>query len=157
MTVSIRPLTAADADAVAAMSLTFHQYLVDLGDTDPYHFNRSRYLEDGFGVHPAFGGLLARLENKPVGYLLHCPSYDVDAAIRQLMVIDLWVDPTARGHGLGRKLMQAAADHAAATGARRLFWAVLKGNQLASDFYRGIGAREIDSLDWMYMDLSAAG
>lgn len=153
MTVSIRVLTAADADAVATMSLTFHHYLRDLGDTDPYHFNRTRYLEDGFGTNPAFGGFLATVGAKPAGYLLHCPGYDVDAAIRQVMVIDLWVDPAARGHGLGRKLMQATADHALATGAKRLFWAVLRGNRLAVDFYRVLGAEDITTLDWMMLDL----
>jgi ribosomal protein S18 acetylase RimI-like enzyme len=154
-TLTIRPLTAADADAVTAMSRQFNIFLKDLGDTDPYRFNRDRYLADGFGDNPAFGGLLALLDTKPVGYLLHCPSYDVDLALRQLMVIDLWIDPTTRGHGIGRKLMQAAADHAASIKATRLIWAVLRGNQLAVDFYRGLGATDVDTLDWMTLDLPA--
>jgi len=152
-TLTIRPLTEADADAVAAMSRQFNLYLKDLGDSDPYRFSRERYLADGFGADPAFGGLLALVGDAPAGYLLHCPSYDVDLAQRQLMVIDLWVDPTIRGHGIGRKLMQAAADHASSIKASRLIWAVLRGNQLAADFYRGLGAADIDTLDWMTLDL----
>lgn len=153
MPVVTRPLTASDADAVALMSRRFNQYLRDLGDTDPYNFNAQRYLEDGFGDDPAFAGHLALLNETPVGYLLHCPNYDVDLAIRQLMVIDLWVEPTERGHGIGRKLMQAAADHAVRHKAVRLIWAVFRGNQIAVDFYRRLGAKDAESLDWMTLDV----
>lgn len=149
MIVTIRSLTAADADTVAAMSQNFHHYLQALGDTDPYGFNRERYLEDGFGNDPAFGGFLAETATGPAGYLLHCPNYDVDLAMRQVMVIDLWVEPAARGSGMGRKLMQATADHARAHGAKRLIWAVYRGNRMAVDFYRRLGAETIEALDWM--------
>ncbi|HWT96475.1 MAG TPA: GNAT family N-acetyltransferase [Terriglobales bacterium] len=149
MTVTIRSLTAADADVVATMSRNFHLYLQALGDTDPYGFNRRRYLEDGFGKDPAFGGFLAEAATGPAGYLLHCPNYDVDLAIRQVMVIDLWVEPSVRGSGTGRKLMQATADYARNRGAKRLIWAVLRSNRMAVDFYRRLGAETIEALDWM--------
>ena len=149
MTITIRSLTVADADAVAAMSRNFHLYLQALGDTDLYGFNRDRYLEDGFGQDPAFGSFLAETATGPVGYLLHCPNYDVDLAIRQVMVIDLWVEPSVRGSGTGRQLMQATADYARSRGARRLIWAVLRGNQMAMDFYQRLGAERIEALDWM--------
>jgi GNAT superfamily N-acetyltransferase len=149
MTVTIRSLTAADADVVATMSRNFHLYLQALGDTDPYGFNRKRYLEDGFGKDPAFGGFLAETATGPAGYLLHCPNYDVDLAIRQVMVIDLWVEPSVRGSGTGRKLMQATADYARSRGAKRLIWAVLRSNRMAVDFYRRLGAETVEALDWM--------
>lgn len=153
---SIRPLTRGDADAVADMSRRFNLYLKALGDSDPYRFSREHYLQDGFGPDPAFGGFIAEQVDAPVGYLLHCPSYDVDFAIRQLMIIDLWVEPTARGGGIGRKLMQAAADHATKRGAQRMFWAVFRPNRLAVDFYRRLGAEDVEALDWMTLDLPAS-
>ncbi|HEX9448691.1 MAG TPA: GNAT family N-acetyltransferase [Dongiaceae bacterium] len=146
---TIRPLIAADADAVAEMSRHFNLYLRELGDDDPYCFNRAHYLADGFGADPAFGGFIALSESVPVGYLLHCPTYDADLAIRQLMVIDLWVEPAARSSGYGRQLMQAAIDHARTTGARRLIWAVFRSNRMAIDFYRRLGAEDVEALDWM--------
>lgn len=154
MPIAIRPLTAGDADTVAAMSWNFHLYLKALGDTDPYRFGRDRYLADGFGAEPAFGGLIAEDDATPLGYLLHCPNYDVDLAIRQLMVIDLWVEPLARGEGVGRRLMQAAAAYARTRGAQRLIWAVLRGNQMAIDFYHRLGAEKIEALDWMSLPVS---
>jgi GNAT superfamily N-acetyltransferase len=156
MTVSIRPLTADDADAVTMMSQNFQHYLSDLGDPSPYRFNRARYLADGFGSDPAFGGHLALLDDQPVGYLLHCPTYDADLAIRQLMIIDFWVEPATRGHGIGRKLMQAAAEHARIHAARRLIWAVFKPNRLAYDFYYRLGAVLVDDLDWMTLPVETS-
>jgi GNAT superfamily N-acetyltransferase len=150
---SIRPLTAADADTVAEMSRRFNLHLRQLGDTDPYNFSRARYLADGFGDDPAFGGFLAVIDSAPAGYLLHCPNYDVDRAIRQLMVIDLWVEPSARGSGAGRKLMQAASDLARQRQAQRLIWAVLRSNRQAIDFYRRLGAEDVEALDWMTLQL----
>jgi GNAT superfamily N-acetyltransferase len=150
---SIRSLTAEDADAITSMSRRFSQYLSELGDATPYGFTRERYLADGFGDDPAFDGIIALLDGQPVGYLLHCPNYDVDLAIRQLMVIDLWVEPDGRGHGIGRKLMQAAAEHAQTRGAKRLIWAVFKPNRLAYDFYFHLGAEQIDDVDWMALSL----
>ena len=150
----IRPLAAADADAVCDMSLNFRRYLEALGDTDDYRFNRARYLADGFGADPAFGGFLAALNGEAVGYLLHCPSYNSDLACRELMVIDLWVEPAGRRHGVGKALMQAAGDLARQHGATRLIWSVFKPNRLAYDFYRRIGGEMIEELDWMTLPVS---
>ena len=150
----IRPITAADADAVSAMSLNFRHYLEALGDTDDYRFNRQRYLADGFGSDPAFGGFLAELSSQAVGYLLHCPSYNSDLACRELMVIDLWVEPAGRRHGVGKGLMQAAVDLARQRGATRLIWSVFKPNRLAYDFYHRIGGAMIEELDWMTLPVN---
>jgi GNAT superfamily N-acetyltransferase len=156
--VRIRAITAADAGAVCTMSRTFNAYLRSLGDTDVYAFNEARYLADGFGADPAFGGFIAERPAaggvEPLGYLLHCPSYNVDLALRELMIIDLWVEPVARGLGLGRHLMTAAADLARTRGAQRLIWAVLKQNQLAYDFYRRLGAETVEDLDWMALSVA---
>ena len=42
---SIRSLTAGDADAITSMSRRFSQYLSELGDATPYGFTRERYLD----------------------------------------------------------------------------------------------------------------
>ncbi|MDY0881717.1 GNAT family N-acetyltransferase [Dongia soli] len=152
--VRIRPIAAADADAVCTMSLNFRHYLEALGDTDDYQFDRERYLTEGFGADPAFGGFLAELNGRAVGYLLHCPCYNSDLACRELMVIDLWVEPAGRRHGVGKALMEAACDLARQRGATRLIWSVFKPNRLAYDFYQRIGGVMIEELDWMTLPVS---
>ncbi|MBL8710199.1 MAG: GNAT family N-acetyltransferase [Rhodospirillaceae bacterium] len=150
---SVRKLAARDVDTVQAMVRDFGAYLTALGDSWQHNFTAARYLEDGFGPNPAFHGLIAEDEGGPLGYLLLSPSYDVDRGIRIEIVVDLWVNERSRGRGVGKALMKEAAELARTRGARQLLWAVFKPNKLAADFYRGIGGKMVDDLDWMYLPL----
>jgi ribosomal protein S18 acetylase RimI-like enzyme len=149
MTVTVRSIRREDAEAVTGMTKEFGAYLVSLGDHWDEKFTAARYLEDGFGADPAFGGFLAEEAAKPLGYLLHTPTYDSDLACRVLFVIDLWVRPWTRRLGVGRKLMAAAADLAKQRNCGYLLWSVYKPNTLARKFYDGIGGKETADLDWM--------
>jgi len=151
--IAIRKLTATDVDVVQEMVLDFGAYLTGLGDAWAHNFTAERYLADGFGPNPAFHGLIAEEESAALGYLLMSPNYDVDRGMRIEIIVDLWVNAQARGKGAGKKLVLAAADAARERGARQLLWAVYKPNTLAANFYRGIGGRMIDDLDWMYLPL----
>jgi len=61
MSLTIRNLTAEDADAVIAMNAQFVAYLAAMGDPDSQtqHFTKAKYLADGFGPQPAFAGYIA--------------------------------------------------------------------------------------------------
>ncbi|HWI87279.1 MAG TPA: GNAT family N-acetyltransferase [Sphingomonas sp.] len=54
----------------------------------------------------------------------------------------LAVEPAARGHGVGRALIERAAEIAAGKGAHRLLLEVRDGNE-ALDFYRGAGFAQV--------------
>ena len=149
MTITVRPIRREDAESIIGMAHEFGAYLNSLGDRWEPNFTPEIYLKDGFGPNPAFGGFICEEAAKPLGYLLHAPNYDVDLACRSLMVIDLWVRPWTRRLGVGRKLMDAAADHACKTGAGYLFWSVYKPNTLARRFYDGIGGLPVEDLDFM--------
>ena len=151
MPVTIRPLTAADADSYMRMWSNFADYLRNLGDSDEQGMTRDRFLRDGFGADPAFAGLIAEADGAGQGYLLYHFGYDVDRAIRILHVADLWVEPSARRHGIGRALMAAAADLAKQKGAPELIWAVFKPNRLASRFYEKLGAEYFRELEFMHI------
>jgi GNAT superfamily N-acetyltransferase len=112
---------------------------------------RDKFLRDGFGPDPAFAGLMAEAEGRPQGYLLYTFGYDVDRAIRILHVADLWVEPGARRHGVGRALMAAAAREARKKDAPELIWAVFKPNKLAGAFYERLGAEYFRELDFMHI------
>jgi ribosomal protein S18 acetylase RimI-like enzyme len=149
MTVSLRTIAREDAENVVGMSHEFGAYLKSLGDSWEPHFTIERYLEDGFGANPAFTGVIAEEGGQPLGYLLHAPNYDVDLACRVLFIIDLWVRPWTRRLGVGRKLMDAAADAAREQKAGYLLWTVYKPNTIARQFYDGIGGKPVEDLDWM--------
>jgi GNAT superfamily N-acetyltransferase len=154
--VSVRPLRAEDVNAVQDMVLEFGAFIRSLGDNWQHKFTAEKYLTDGFGSNPAFRGFIAERDGTALGYLLMAPNYDVDQGIRIEIVIDLMVRDKARRSGAGRALMAAAAEAARADGASQLLWAVYRPNKLAADFYRAIGGRMVEDLDWMYLDLADA-
>jgi GNAT superfamily N-acetyltransferase len=68
------------------------------------------------------------------------------------MICDLFVREEARRRGAGRLLMSAAMRHCRAIGGYGLMWSVFKPNTSAAAFYRRLGAKLIDDLDFMYLD-----
>jgi ribosomal protein S18 acetylase RimI-like enzyme len=148
MTIAIRPLTQADADAVVAMNGAFTAYLREMGDPDSQvqHFTKDKYLADGFGPQPAFAGYLAEDQSAPCGYLLYFKGYNVDLAQRLFFICDLWVNPEARGKGIARSLMARCAADCRGWGGEWLEWYVYRPNKMAFDFYRKLGGRESDGV-----------
>jgi len=57
---------------------------------------------------------------------------------------DLFVDPSARGLGAGKALLEELAQECHRRGYPRLDWAVLDWNTPAQGFYRSLGARPMD-------------
>jgi len=152
---SIRSAAPTDAAGIIALSGEFARYLRSLGDTASFRFDVERYLRDGFGPAPAFAGLVAESEERLLGYLLYHPGYDVDEAIRTLHVIDLYVREDARRRGIARALLDEAAALCRSLGGSQLFWAVYKPNRVAYAFYEALGAKRVDDLDFMRLDVDA--
>jgi len=150
----IRDIVREDAEAIDRMWSDFARYLRDLGDTDEQNYNKDVFLRDGFGPDPAFAGIIAERDGAPVGYLLYHFGYDVDRAMRIMFVIDLWVDISARRHGIGRALMGEAAARCRARGGAKLLWAVFTPNRLAIDFYERLGAEFLKDLKFMQISAS---
>jgi GNAT superfamily N-acetyltransferase len=99
-----------------------------------------------FGPRAAAEVLIAYLDDKPAGFALFFHNYSTWLGKRGVYLEDLFVRPAARKHGIGFALLRALAKIAVDRGCGRVDWSVLKWNQLAIDFYRQIGAREMD--DW---------
>lgn len=95
---------------------------------------------------PAAEVQLAFLNENPVGFALYFSSYSTFLAQPGVYLEDLFVDPSARGMGIGEALFRKVASVAVARGAGRLEWSVLDWNQPAIDFYRRLGAMPMD--DW---------
>ncbi|HEX8693718.1 MAG TPA: GNAT family N-acetyltransferase [Longimicrobium sp.] len=144
--VRVRACTPADAGAVGALSREFVAYLRDLGDPAPGGVTAKAYLRDGFGERPAFTSLLAEADGRAVGYLLCHEGYDVDRGGRVLHVADLFVAGSARRAGVGRALMDAAAEVCRRAGGHALVWAVYPPNAAARAFYESLGGRYSEDL-----------
>jgi GNAT superfamily N-acetyltransferase len=93
-----------------------------------------------FGARPAAEVLLAELAGTPVGFALFFPSYSTFLGKPGLYLEDLFVEPDARGRGVGVALMSALARITVARGYGRFEWSVLDWNQPALAFYASLGA-----------------
>jgi GNAT superfamily N-acetyltransferase len=88
----------------------------------------------------------------PVGVMTWYWTYTSFAATRGLYLEDLYVRPSCRGKGYGKRLLAHLARTASAAGASRIEWSVLTWNKPSIDFYELLGARQPD--DWFIYRLS---
>jgi GNAT superfamily N-acetyltransferase len=93
-----------------------------------------------FGDRPGAEVIIARLAEQPVGFALFFPNYSTFLARPGLYLEDLFVDPAARGRGVGVALMSALAQIAVRRGYGRFEWSVLDWNKPSLDFYASLGA-----------------
>jgi GNAT superfamily N-acetyltransferase len=97
-----------------------------------------------FGARPAAEVLIAE-DPEPVGFALFFTSYSTFLAKPGLYLEDLFVRPSARGRGVGAKLMAACAKLAVERDYGRFEWSVLDWNEPAIGFYRKLGAAPMDT------------
>jgi ribosomal protein S18 acetylase RimI-like enzyme len=152
---TIRAALASDAPAIGSLANQFAGYLRGLGDRTDFKLTAEAYLRDGFGLRPAFEGLVAEEKGRVIGYLLYHFGYDSDGAFRNLHIVDLYVDAKARKQGVGRGLMMAVAAVARASDAQEMIWFVYHANDLAAAFYEGLGAQKITDLFFMRLPSDA--
>lgn len=89
-----------------------------------------------------------------MGFALFFQSYSTFLARPGLYLEDLFVDPPARGQGVGLALMSALARITVERGYGRFEWSVLDWNAPALEFYRALGA--LPQSDWTVQRLIGA-
>jgi GNAT superfamily N-acetyltransferase len=99
-----------------------------------------------FGPHPAAEVLIADFNGQPAGFALFFQTFSTFLAKPGIWLEDLFVLPTGRGHGIGRKLLTKVAGIAQSRNCGRLEWSVLDWNEPAIRFYKKLGAVPLD--DW---------
>jgi len=81
--------------------------------------------ESLFGARPYAECLFASVKDEAVGFALFFHNYSTFLGQPGLYLEDLYVRPSARGKGVGRKLLTQLAQLAVDRGCGRLEWAVL--------------------------------
>ncbi len=97
-----------------------------------------------FGPSPAAEVLIAEWDGKPAAFALFFSTYSTFLAKPGIWLEDLFVKPSFRGRGIGRKVLSHLAFLALERGGGRLEWAVLDWNEPAIGFYRRLGAEGQD-------------
>lgn len=86
-----------------------------------------------------FLALEATGATEAVGFAQLYPSWSSVAAQPIWILNDLFVDPAARGRGVGHALLERCRRHAVETGAQRLVLETLAGNTGAQRLYESLG------------------
>ena len=97
-----------------------------------------------FGNPPAAEVLIAYLGEDAAGFALFFHNYSTWLGKRGIYLEDLFVRPGFRKHGVGFALLRELARIAVDRDCGRLDWSVLNWNELAIDFYKQIGATQMD-------------
>lgn len=148
--ITIRPATVADIDTILHFikSLAAFEREPDDVKTTPEDL-----LRDGFGAQPKFETLIAEMGDTPVGFALFFPSYSTWEGRASLHLEDIFVEESARRHGVGQQLMQRLAGLAVERGYARLELQVLDWNP-AREFYHRLGMEHLQ--EWLSYRVSGA-
>lgn len=103
-------------------------------------------LRDGFGPEKRFGCRVVEWDGRVVGFALWFFSYSTWLGRAGIYLEDLYIAESARGHGLGRRLIVDMAQVAIRHNAQRLDLSVLEWNP-ARGFYEKLGIEHRG--DWL--------
>ncbi len=106
-----------------------------------------------FGPRPAAEVLIGEIDGVARGFALFFQTFSTFEGKPGIWLEDLFVEPDARGAGLGRALLSRLAALVIERGGARLEWNVLDWNALGKGFYRSIGAGHVDGWErWRMQD-----
>lgn len=107
-----------------------------------------------FGPVKYAEAFIAYQANEPVAFAVFYFGYSTFSARPNLYLEDIYVRPSHRKHGIGRKLFSFLARKAIERDCGRLELAVLNWNEPAMAFYRKLAAEP--AADWTVFHLSRA-
>ena len=99
-----------------------------------------------FGDRPTCECLIGEQDGEAVGFALFFHNFSTFLCKKGLYLEDLFVLPSARGTGLGKRLLQRLAQIAVERDCGRFEWSVLDWNVDAQAFYARMGATMLP--DW---------
>lgn len=107
--------------------------------------DEQQLLQYLFSERPAAEVVLAFRGEQALGFALFFTSFSTFVGRPGIYLEDLFVEPEARGTGIGKALLRYLARLVVERGYGRLEWSVLNWNQPSIDFYRSLGAVPLDS------------
>ena len=140
--VRIRPATPADLALILSLIRELAEYEKLLHEVTASEADLQRAL---FGPKPTAECVIAEYAGKAAGFALFFHNFSTFLGKPGIYLEDLYVKPELRGKGIGRGLLAHLAALALSRGCGRFEWAVLDWNEPAIRFYKGLGARMMES------------
>ena len=97
-----------------------------------------------FGARPGAEVVIGRIGDEVAGFALFFHNFSTFLAKPGIYLEDLYVRQKFRGQGCGEALLRHLARLALERGCGRLEWSVLDWNVRAIDFYKSLGAVQMD-------------
>ncbi|HEY1138938.1 MAG TPA: GNAT family N-acetyltransferase [Lysobacter sp.] len=142
MAVTIRRATTEDLDAIAPLFDAYRRFYEQPGDLQrARHFLHERLQRGESAI------LLAELDGRAAGFTQLYPMFSSVRTARIWILNDLYIDESARRHGVGKALLDAAAQFAKEQGAAGLVLETTRDNEAARALYRAAGWNE-DATQW---------
>ena len=107
---------------------------------------RENIFEKGFAKV-----LIAECDGENAGFALWFNNFSTWLARPGIYLEDLYIRPMFRRRGLGKMLLRRLAEIAVENGWGRVEWWCLKWNTPSLDFYKSLGARQMD--EWVPLRL----
>lgn len=148
MTIFVRPAAPADLPLIAALIRALAEYEKLSHEV---RFDEAVLGEHLFGARPHAEVAIGEIDGQPQGFALFFHNFSTFEGRPGIYLEDLFVQPAARGSGLGKALLAHLAALAVERGCARLEWSVLDWNAPSIGFYRALGARPMD--EWTVMRL----
>lgn len=149
MTAVVRAARLEDCEIILDFirALAEYEKLSAMVEADAARISRSL-----FGPDPKAFCSIAEWDSKPAGFALWFYTYSTFLARPGIWLEDLFVQPDARGKGIGNALLTDLARRCVAEELGRLEWAVLDWNEPSIRFYRSLGAVRMN--DWQIFRLA---
>lgn len=141
MTIRIQPATPADAPMILQLIRELAEFERLLHEVQA---TQEQVREQLFGPRPAAEVAIARMDDEVAGFALYFHNFSTFLAKPGIYLEDLYVRQKFRGQGCGEALLRHLARTAVARGCGRLEWSVLDWNVRAIDFYKSLGAVQMD-------------
>jgi GNAT superfamily N-acetyltransferase len=136
MTTIIRSAVPADAALIVRFIAALAEYEKLSHEAKAAEADITRDL---FGPEPRVFCEIAEHDGKPVGFTLWFYTYSTFQGRHGIWLEDLFVDPGARGLGIGKALLVNLAQRCVREGLGRFEWWVLDWNTPSIDFYKSQG------------------
>ncbi len=137
MNFQIRPATPADTETIFSLitQLGVYEKLEHMISGTPEMLNDAL-----FGPRPCCACVIATEDSQPIGFALTFTTFSTFLCKPSLYLEDLFIIPSARGHGYGKSILKYLATQALAGGFGRFEWRVLDWNTPSIEFYKSLGA-----------------
>jgi GNAT superfamily N-acetyltransferase len=137
MTIEIRRARRGDEAELAAM---IYELAAFENAADECVVTESSLRDALFVDQPTVYAHVAEVNGEPAAAALWFRNFSTWDGVAGIYLEDLFVRPQARGHGVGRKVLEWLAAEVLRRNCGRLEWAVLDWNEPSIQFYRNLGA-----------------